>query len=246
MNRTLPREHFRQKLDEVHKPVLLAKWKDEATYHQRLLYKMCRDMHTLQYYDEEIWNLLVKDIETKLRINNLEFFKTFYETLSEINKDTKNPFFKKLDAPLKKLTEKHYTKDRQWRYSLEDGGHMRTWNELVARREDAKLSDYTIKKSPIDQKVLEQAKQVEKKIKRLRMAKLSKDLFDEIVEEMLKEKRSLMEMMAELDVDDQAIFDAQESIAKRNTQNQKAGDAPKVAEKKAAPPTPEKKAAKAK
>jgi len=40
------------------------------------------------------------------------------------------------------------------------------------------------------------------------MAKLSKDLFDEIVEEMLKEKRSLMEMMAELDVDDQAIFDA--------------------------------------
>ncbi len=49
------------------------------------------------------------------------------------------------------------------------------------------------------------------------MAKLSKELFDEIVEEMLKEKRSLMEMMAELDVDDQAIFDAQERIAKRNT-----------------------------
>ena len=116
---------------------------------------MCRDLHTLEYYDEEIWNLLVKDIETKLKINNIEFFKTFYETLSEINKDTKNPFFKKLDAPLKKLTEKHYTKDRQWRYSLEDGGHMRTWNELVARREEAKLSDYTIKKSPIDQKVLE-------------------------------------------------------------------------------------------
>ena len=40
------------------------------------------------------------------------------------------------------------------------------------------------------------------------MAKLSKDLFDEIVEEMFKEKKSMMEMMAELDVDDQAIFDA--------------------------------------
>jgi hypothetical protein len=49
------------------------------------------------------------------------------------------------------------------------------------------------------------------------MAKLSKDLFDEIVDEMLKEKRSLMEMMAELDVDDQAIFEAQERLAKKST-----------------------------
>ncbi len=47
------------------------------------------------------------------------------------------------------------------------------------------------------------------------MAKLSKDLFDEIVQEMMREKRTLMEMMAELDVDDQAILDAQERIAKR-------------------------------
>ena len=47
----------------------------------------------------------MKDIETKLRINNIEFFKTFYETLYAINQDPKNPFFKKLDAPLKKLTD---------------------------------------------------------------------------------------------------------------------------------------------
>lgn len=80
--------------------------------------------------------MLTKDIEQKLRINNLEFFRTFYETLNVINKNPKNPFFQKLDAPLKKLTEKHYTKDRQWRYSLEDGGHMRSWDELVARREE--------------------------------------------------------------------------------------------------------------
>lgn len=40
------------------------------------------------------------------------------------------------------------------------------------------------------------------------MAKYSLDLFDEIVEEMFKEKRTLMEMMAELDVDEASIFDA--------------------------------------
>ena len=78
------------------------------------------------------------------------------------------------------------------------------------------------------------------------MAKLSKDLFDEIVEEMLKEKRSLMEMMAELDVDDQAIFDAQERIAKRNTLSGKPQE--KGSEKSAAKggAAPDKKAAKAK
>ena len=69
------------------------------------------------------------------------------------------------------------------------------------------------------------------------MAKLSKDLFDEIIDEMLKEKRSLMEMMAELDVDDQAIYDAQERIAKKNQLIQKAagGAAVRVASPKAAP-----------
>ena len=99
-------------MTEVHKPILLAKWKSEATYHQRLLYSLCRDFHTLEYYDEDIWNLLVKDIETKLRINNIEFFKTFYEVLTTINEDPKNPFYKKLEGPLKRLTDKHYTKDR--------------------------------------------------------------------------------------------------------------------------------------
>ena len=89
--------------------------------------------------------------------------------------------------------------------------------------------------------MLEQAKAVEKRLKRLRMAKLSKDLFDEIVDEMLKEKRSLMEMMAELDVDDQAIYDAQERIAKRNTNKPVAGGA---TEEKPAKAAPEKKAAK--
>lgn len=100
LNRTLPREHFRQKLTEVHKPVLIQKWRDEATYHQRMLYTLAKRFHELNYYDEELWTLLVKDVETKLRINNMTFFSTFYETFKEINEDPKNPFFKKLDTVL--------------------------------------------------------------------------------------------------------------------------------------------------
>lgn len=41
------------------------------------------------------------------------------------------------------------------------------------------------------------------------MAKYSLELFDELVAEMMKEKRTMMEMMAELDVDDEKIIDSQ-------------------------------------
>jgi hypothetical protein len=52
-------------------------------------------------------------------------------------------------------------------------------------------------------------------MKRLRMAKYSVELFDEIVTEMMKEKRTLMEMMAELDVDDEKILESQQRITNR-------------------------------
>ena len=47
------------------------------------------------------------------------------------------------------------------------------------------------------------------------MAKYSKDLFDEIIAEMMKEKETLLEMMAELDADEGSIYESQTRIAKR-------------------------------
>lgn len=47
------------------------------------------------------------------------------------------------------------------------------------------------------------------------MAKYSLDLFDEIVDEMRKDGRTVMEMMAELDVEQESIFEAQERLAKK-------------------------------
>lgn len=52
-------------------------------------------------------------------------------------------------------------------------------------------------------------------MKRLRMAKYSEELFDEIVGEMMKEKRTMMEMMAELDVEEEQIIEAQLRITSR-------------------------------
>jgi hypothetical protein len=58
---------------------------------------------------------------------------------------------------------------------------MRTWRELVDRREEAKEENYIVTKGEIDKSVIEKAMEVERKMKRLRMAKLSKELFDEII-----------------------------------------------------------------
>lgn len=49
---------------------------------------------------------------------------------------------------------------------------------------------------------IEQAREAEKKFKRLKMAKYSTELLDEIIEEMMRDKKTIMEMMAELDIDD--------------------------------------------
>lgn len=40
------------------------------------------------------------------------------------------------------------------------------------------------------------------------MAKYSTELFDEIIIDLMREKRTMMEMMAELDVDDEKIYEA--------------------------------------
>ena len=66
-----------------------------------------------------------------------------------------------------------------------------------------------IKKGGEDLSIIQKAYDAERKMKRLRMAKYSVELFDEIVVEMMKEKRTIMEMMAELDVDDEKIIEAQ-------------------------------------
>ncbi len=60
----------------------------------------------------------------------------------------------------------------------------------------------------MDARIIEQAREAEKRLKRLKMAKYSTDLFDEIIEEMMRDKKTIMEMMAELDVDESAIYSA--------------------------------------
>jgi hypothetical protein len=92
---------------------------------------------------------------------------------------------------------------------------MFTIQELIARREVSKKDDFIISRGKIDQTLVQRAQDAERKMKRLRMAKYSVELFDEIVAEMMKGKRTIMEMMADLDVDDEQILQAQQRITNR-------------------------------
>lgn len=47
------------------------------------------------------------------------------------------------------------------------------------------------------------------------MAKYSHDLFDEIIEEMMREKKTILEMMAELDASEAEVYASQTRLARR-------------------------------
>ena len=92
---------------------------------------------------------------------------------------------------------------------------MRPIEELIARRDDCRPEDNIVTKSEVDEQTIIKAREAEKKLKRLKMAKYSHDLFDEIIEEQMRDKKTILEMMAELDATEADIYASQTRIAKR-------------------------------
>jgi len=145
----------------------------------------------------------------------LHYFDTLYKTVRSFDTIEDHPLKGKFTSKLEQFVSKFYTADRKWRYCLEDGGYWYTLKQMQDKREDFDESLHTISKADVDERIIEQAKEAEKRLKRLKMAKYSHDLFDEIISEMMRDSRTLMEMMAELDVVEEAIYASQTRIAKK-------------------------------
>ena len=77
---------------------------------------------------------------------------------------------------------------------------------MIARRDECDPADHADTKSDVDEQTIIQAREAEKKLKRLKMAKYSHELFDAIIEEMMREKKTILEMMAELDAAEADIY----------------------------------------
>lgn len=82
------------------------------------------ELEELDLIDEDIFARCFATIGNKKRINNMAFFSYFNETMIKYNNDPNSPFFKKLDANIAQLKEKHYNTNREWRYNF-DKGEMR-------------------------------------------------------------------------------------------------------------------------
>lgn len=87
-----------------------------------MLFGLVAELHFLGYYDEELWKKIVETAINKTKINNTHYWHTIYGTLYEMNDDEKCPMHKKLTPKIDELVKKHFTKDREWRYSLEKRG----------------------------------------------------------------------------------------------------------------------------
>ena len=200
------------------KHVILPYWEAEVRHNQRTLFDLAKELDNIQWYDEEVWTLICETAATKRKINNLTDFRLIHGIMHKINNSKKGDYSMhlagKFDATLAKLLEKHYTQDRQWKYNAETC-QMRPFQELIDRREDAKIEDHLQLKEDIDEQTITQARDAERKLKRLKMAKYSHDLFDEIIEEMMREKKTILEMMAELDASEAEVYASQTRLARR-------------------------------
>lgn len=212
-SRQLPRQHFRSLLDSHYKQVLVDKWKSEVVFNQRVLFGLIQELHHLGWYDEEVWDLAIDSALNKKKINNSHYWAVLHQTLTEFEAEG-HPFKGRYSEKLAKIIERHYTADRNWRYNL-DAADFYSLEEMQAKREDSDLTQFKITRSEVDARIIEQAREAERRLKRLKMAKYSNDLFDEIISEMMRDKKTIMEMMAELDVDEDSIYASQTRIAKR-------------------------------
>ena len=93
---------------------------------------------------------------------------------------------------------------------------LRPYKDLIARREENTYDDERNVRNwnEVDETTIITAREAEKKLKRLTMAKYSIELFDEIISEMMREKKTILEMMAELDCSEAEIFASQTRLAR--------------------------------
>ena len=118
--------------------------------------------------EKDVWQKVWDTIGHKKRINNITFLAYYKDTMVKFNTDPKSHFFQKLDSNIAQLKEKHYNADREWRYNF-DSGEMRSLQELIDRRETAKIDDMVSGKGAVDQTLITRAIEAEKKMKRLEL-----------------------------------------------------------------------------
>jgi len=112
-NRSLPRSHMIEKLNNEFKKVMLDKWKAEVVYNQSTLFGLVGEFDKIGFYDTELWNMIIDTAINKKKINNTHNFQILHRTLTKMNKNEELPdFHNKIQDKIDELVKKHVTTDR--------------------------------------------------------------------------------------------------------------------------------------
>lgn len=65
-------------MDEVYKFHVMKKWDNEIKFMAKRLCTFMKELHTLKYYDVEIWERIAKDAVNQIKLNNIENFVSFH------------------------------------------------------------------------------------------------------------------------------------------------------------------------
>lgn len=122
-----------------------------------------------------------------------------------------------MDKQLADFKKKYYKKDFQWRYNW-DEHRIRTHAELVERRDDFTYEQSLLREP--DDSIRRKEMERQEKERTLKNAVKNPEFFVSLVQEMMTEGKSMIEMMVILDVEESKILDAQNTIS-RNEQIKK-------------------------
>ena len=109
----MTRDHFRQQLTTVYKPILMNDGSNpretgQLRFSKPYITRIIKAMHELDYQDEEIWDKVLGYLEEKKKLSTIMQFVTIWECLVDINTNPRHTKYGKLDNLLVILKKKHY------------------------------------------------------------------------------------------------------------------------------------------
>jgi hypothetical protein len=115
----------------------IQNWNENIKHKQRLLAELHRIFISLEFTDEEIWDLLIKDtVHTKDRILNMDHYDIMLKGLLWYNSYPQSPKFQQLGKDINKFQDKiRNNENRLWRYNPETAS-WRTYEDLLKTREE--------------------------------------------------------------------------------------------------------------
>ena len=142
-NTQLAKETKFDLIDKYYKAPVVNNFDTNFKYNLKCNLIIFDSLIRLEYYDQELWDILLENLITRKFIKKIEDLRNLYETLDDLR--ASGNFYRDLTPEVEHFKNIFMTKpDLVWRYKC-DEKRMYTYQELKAKREDCpeqKLTRY--------------------------------------------------------------------------------------------------------